>query len=250
MNFEGKSVAITGVSSGLGFALAVEFAAAGATVFGCDINDDAGRHNMESIGATYLHADVSKEAEVEALVKHVVTSSGGIDVMVNNAAVSVNEELAETSEKDLDRILAVNLKGPFFGTKHAVRAMLQGEGGSIINIASILGIVADGMLAAYCAAKGGVLGLTRAAAVQYSDRGIRINAICPGDIDTPLVREYFDMFDDPAAAREQIEKEYPMKRIAAPKEIAQTALFLASPFSSFITGQQIVVDGGLTVTCY
>ena len=250
MNFEGKSIAITGVSSGLGFALATEFCEAGGTVFGCDINDEDGRRNMDTIGATYVHTDVSKEVEVEEFVRKVVLSHGAIDVMVNNAAVSVSQELANTTEADLDRILAVNLKGPFFGTKHAVRAMLQTGGGSIINIASILGIVADGMLAAYCAAKGGVLGLTRAAAVQYSDRGIRVNAICPGDIDTPLLQEYFGMFEDAVAARDEVEKEYPMKRIAAPKEVAQTALFLASPHSSFITGQQIVVDGGLTVTCY
>jgi len=128
--------------------------------------------------------------------------------------------------------------------------MLKTNGGAIVNVASILGLVADGMLAAYCAAKGGVLGLTRAAAVQYGDRGIRVNAICPGDIDTPLVAEYFDMFDDPKAARAKIENEYPMKRIAAPKEIAQSVMFLASPYSSYMTGQQLVVDGGLTVSCY
>ena len=119
-----------------------------------------------------------------------------------------------------------------------------------MNVASILGLVADGMLAAYCAAKGGVLGLTRAAAVQYGDRGIRVNAICPGDIDTPLVKEYFEMFDDPKAARTSVEKEYPMKRIGSPKEIAQAVMFLASPYSSFMTGQQLVVDGGLTIDCY
>lgn len=250
MNFEGKSVIITGVASGLGHALAIEFTNAKATVFGCDVNDKAGQANMDALGATYFHVDVSKEAEVEGLIAKVVAKHGKLDVMVNNAAVSVSEEMINTTEADLDRILAVNLKGPFFGTKHAVRAMLKTGGGSIVNIASILGLVADGMLAAYCAAKGGVLGLTRAAAVQYGDRGIRVNAICPGDIDTPLVAEYFDMFDDPKEARAKIENEYPMKRIAAPKEIAQSVMFLASPYSSYMTGQQLVVDGGLTVSCY
>ena len=250
MRFDGKSVVITGVSSGLGHALAIEFRAAGAAVFGCDVNDGPGEQNMAAIGATYRHADVSREADVEALVHFAAREHGRLDVMVNNAAVSVNEELAKTTEADLDRILAVNLKGPFFGTKHAVRSMLGTGGGAIVNIASILGIVADGMLAAYCAAKGGVLGLTRAAAVQYGDRGIRVNAICPGDIDTPLVKEYFGMFDDPAAARLEIEREYPMKRIADPAEIARAVLFLASPYASYMTGQQLVVDGGLTVTCY
>jgi len=250
MNFEGKSVAITGVSSGLGFTLEAEFYGVGATMFGCDINDETVQRNIESIGATYVHADVSKEVEIESLIRGVVRNTGKIDVIINDAAISVNEELVNTNAEYLDRILAVNLKGPFYGTKHAVRAMIETGGGSIINIASILGIVADGMLAAYRTVRGGVLGLTRAAAVQYSDRGFRVNEICPGDIDTPLVREYFDLFDDPIEARAKIEMEYPMNRIAAPKEIAQTALFVASSLSSFITGQSIVVDGGLTVTCY
>jgi len=250
MNFEGKSVIITGVASGLGHALAIEFSSANATVFGCDVNDKAGEVNMTALGATYFHVDVSKENEVEDFIAMVVAKHGKLDVMVNNAAVSVSEEMINTTEVDLDRILAVNLKGPFFGTKHAVIAMLKTNGGVIVNVASILGIVADGMLAAYCAAKGGVLGLTRAAAVQYGDRGIRVNAICPGDIDTPLVAEYFNMFDDPKAARAKIENEYPMKRIANQKEIAQSVMFLASPYSSYMTGQQLVVDGGLTISCY
>jgi NAD(P)-dependent dehydrogenase (short-subunit alcohol dehydrogenase family) len=205
---------------------------------------------MAAIGAEYRHADVSREGDVEALVADVVREHGRLDVMVNNAAISINQELAQTTESELDRILAVNLKGPFFGTKHAVRAMLETEGGAIVNIASILGIVADGMLAAYCTAKGGVLGLTRAAAVQYGDRGIRVNAVCPGDIDTPLLQEYFAMSADPVAARAEIEREYPLRRIAGPGEIAKAAMFLASPYASFMTGQQLVVDGGLTVTCY
>jgi meso-butanediol dehydrogenase / (S,S)-butanediol dehydrogenase / diacetyl reductase len=109
-------------------------------------------------------------------------------VMVNNAAIQVEQELAETTEEQLDRVLAVNLKGPFFGCKHAVRVMRESGGGAIVNVASILALVGDGILAAYCAAKGGVLGVTRATAVRYGADGIRCNAICPGDIDTPLVQ--------------------------------------------------------------
>jgi len=249
-HFEGRTVIITGAASGLGHALAIEFRKVGALVTGCDVNDEAGLAAMAAIGATYVHADVSKEMPVQDLVAGVVAEHGRLDVMINNAAISVSKDVATTSEAELDRILAVNLKGPFFGTKHAVRAMLESGGGSIVNVASILGLVADGMLAAYCAAKGGVLGLTRAAAVQYGDRGIRVNALCPGDMDTPLVAEYFQMFPDPKAARAKVEQEYPMKRISTPSEIAQAALFLASPQSSFMTGQTLVVDGGLTVSCY
>jgi NAD(P)-dependent dehydrogenase (short-subunit alcohol dehydrogenase family) len=240
---------VTGVGSGLGRAIAREYAAEGAQVLGCDVVDAAGAATMEGIGA-YLHADVSKEADVEALVAAALERFGRLDVMVNNAAIQIEEELAETTEEQLDRILAVNLKGVFFGCKHAVRAMRPQGGGVIVNVASILGLVADGILAAYCAAKGGVLGITRATAVQYGPSGIRCNAICPGDIDTPLVQAYFDTADDPAALRAQVSAEYPLGRIADPQEIARAAVFLGSTDSSFMTGQPLVVDGGLLATCY
>ena len=170
--------------------------------------------------------------------------------MVNNAAIQIEEELAETTEEQLDRILAVNLKGVFFGCKHAVRAMRTTGGGSIVNIASILGLVGDGLLAAYCAAKGGVLGITRATAVRYGADGIRCNAVCPGDIDTPLVAAYFRTAEDPAQLRAEVEAEYPLGRIAQPEEIARAVVFLASEDSSFMTGQPLVLDGGLLADCY
>jgi NAD(P)-dependent dehydrogenase (short-subunit alcohol dehydrogenase family) len=170
--------------------------------------------------------------------------------MVCNAAIQVECELVETTEEQLDRVLGTNLKGVFFGCKHAVRAMRGTGGGAIVNIASILALVGDGILAAYCAAKGGVLGITRATAVQYGADGIRCNAICPGDIDTPLVQAYFDTADDPAALRAEVSAEYPLGRIAQPAEIARAAVFLASNDASFMSGQPLVVDGGLLATCY
>jgi NAD(P)-dependent dehydrogenase (short-subunit alcohol dehydrogenase family) len=246
---EGRSAVVTGVGSGLGQAIARELAAEGALVLGCDLNDPPGAATMEGIGR-YRHADVSREADVEALLAEAVQAFGRLDVMVNNAAIQVEEELAETTEEQLDRILAVNLKGVFFGCKHAVRAMRGSDGGVIVNIASILALVGDGVLAAYCAAKGGVLGITRATAVQYGGEGIRCNAVCPGDIDTPLVQAYFDTADDPAARRAEIEQEYPLGRIAQPGEIARAVVFLASDDSSFMSGQSLVVDGGLLADCY
>jgi 3alpha(or 20beta)-hydroxysteroid dehydrogenase len=246
---EGRNAVVTGVGSGLGRAIAHELAAEGAWVLGCDVDDEAGTATMDEILGGYLHADVSREAEVEALVVAAVEERGRLHLMVNNAAIQIEKELAETTEEQLDRILAVNLKGVFFGCKHAVRAM-RPEGGVIVNIASILALVGDGILAAYCAAKGGVLGITRATAVRYGPEGIRCNALCPGDIDTPLVQAYFETADDPEALRAEVSAEYPLKRIAQPREIARAVVFLASDDSSFMSGQPLVVDGGLLADCY
>src|SRR5690349_1135735 len=222
-SLEGRCAVVTGVGSGLGQAIAREFAGEGALVVGCDVNDAAGEATMDGIG-TYLHADVSREAEVEGLVAAAVERHGRLHVMVNNAAVQIEQELAETTEEQLDRILAVNLKGVFFGCKHAVRAMRP--------------------------AGGGALGITRATAVQYGRDGIRCNAVCPGDIDTPLVQAYFDTAADPAALRAEISAEYPLERIAAPREVARAVVFLAGEDASFMSGQPLVVDGGLLATCY
>jgi meso-butanediol dehydrogenase / (S,S)-butanediol dehydrogenase / diacetyl reductase len=246
---EGRSAIVTGVGSGLGQAIAHELAAEGAWVLGCDVDDASGAATMDGIGR-YLHADVSRETDIAALVAAAVEERGRLDVMVNNAAIQIEEELAETTEEQLDRILAVNLKGVFFGCKHAVRAMRPTGGGVIVNIASILALVGDGILAAYCAAKGGVLGITRATAVRYASEGIRCNAVCPGDIDTPLVQAYFDTAPDPDALRSEVSAEYPFRRIAQPREIARSVVFLASDDSSFMTGQPLVIDGGLLADCY
>ncbi len=247
--FEGRSVIVTGVASGLGSALAQEFAAEGAHVIGCDVNDTAGQAVMDGIGV-YRHTDVSKEAEVEALVDDAVARFGRLDVMVNNAAIQVEKALADTTEEQLDRVLAVNLKGPFFGCKHAIRAMLTTGGGAIVNVSSVLALAGDPMLAAYGAAKGGVLALTKSAAVKYGRDKIRCNAVCPGDMQTPLVEAYFAAADDPAALRAQAEGEYPLGRIAQPREVARAVLFLASDDAAFVTGEALVVDGGLLAECY
>ncbi len=246
---EGKSAIVTGVGSGLGRAIAQELTVEGARVLGCDVNDEAGEQTMAGIGA-YRHADVSRDADVEGLVAAALETFGRLDVMINNAAIQIERELVETTEEELDRVLGVNLKGVFFGCKHAVIAMRASGGGVIVNVASILALVGDGVLAAYCAAKGGVLGITRATAVQYGKDGIRCNAICPGDIETPLVQAYFDTAPDPAALRAQVVAEYPLGRIAQPQEIARAVVFLASSDSAFMSGQPLVVDGGLLATCY
>ena len=247
--FEGRSVIVTGIASGLGSALAREFAAEGANVLGCDIIDEAGAKVMDGIGI-YRRADVSREHEVEALVDDAVQRFGRLDVMVNNAAIQVEQELAATTEEQLDRVLAVNLKGPFFGCKHAIRAMRGSGGGAIVNISSVLAVAGDPMLAAYGAAKGGVLALTKSAAVKYGRDGIRCNTVLPGDMQTEMVEAYFAAADDPAALRAQAEGEYPLGRIGQPREVARAVLFLASDDASFVTGEALVVDGGLLAECY
>lgn len=247
--FDGRGVIVTGVASGLGSALAQEFAAEGANVLGCDVNDEAGTEVMRDIGI-YRHTDVSIEAEVAALVGDAVERWGRLDVMVNNAAIQVEQELATTTEEQLDRVLAVNLKGPFFGCKHAVRVMLDSGGGAIVNVSSVVALAGDPMLAAYGAAKGGVLAITKSAAVKYGRDGIRCNAVCPGDIQTPLVEAYFAAAEDPAALRAQAEAEYPLGRIGQPREVARAVLFLASDDASFVTGEALVVDGGVLAEIY
>jgi NAD(P)-dependent dehydrogenase (short-subunit alcohol dehydrogenase family) len=239
---------VTGVASGIGAAIAEELAAEGARVIGCDIKTDGVELKPPGL---FVAADVTSEGDMRKLIETAIERYGRLDVMVNNAAIELERELLETSEEQFDAIMSVNLKGVFFGCREAVAAMRScGSGGSIVNIASILALVGDGMLTAYCAAKAGVLGLTRAVAVQYGHEGIRCNAICPGDVDTPMVQSYFAAFEDAGQRRREVEAHYPMQRIAQPREIARLAVYLASDDSSFINGQPIVVDGGLTAKCY
>ncbi len=244
----GKTCVVTGVGSGIGAEIARRLAREGGEVIGCDLNDEAGAAVMDGLGR-YEHADVRKEEAVQALVATAVRETGRLDVMVNNAAIEIEEELVSTTEEQLDAILAVNLKGVFFGCKHAVLAMRKG-GGAIVNIASVLSIVGDGVLAAYCAAKGGVVGITKATAVQYARDQIRCNAICPGDVDTPLVQSYFAASPDPAARRREVEDHYPAGRIAQPHEVAAAVLYLASDDAAYVNGHLLVVDGGLLAKVY
>jgi len=252
---EGKVAIITGAGSGIGRASAVLFAEQGARVVIVDCNSAAGSETVALITAAgqesvFCEADVSKTADVERMVKVAVSRFGRLDVLLNNAAVQILGGLTETSEEDWDRLHSVNLKGVFLGCKHAIPEMVKGGGGSVINMSSILGLVGDPDLAAYCAMKGGVIALTKATALCYGPDGVRVNCICPGDVDTPMVQDYFNKESDPARARAEISSHYALRRIATPREIAQTAAFLASDASSFTTGGVHVVDGGVTSMCY
>jgi NAD(P)-dependent dehydrogenase (short-subunit alcohol dehydrogenase family) len=255
MKLKNKVAIVTGAGSGIGEAIAQLFAEEGAKVVAVDWNRERGEKTTDAIrsqgGESKFHyADVSNGRDVENMVAATVETYGRLDILVNDAAVQIMAKLVDTTEEVWDRIHSVNLKGVFFGCKFAIPAMLRCGGGSIINLASILGFVGDPDLAAYCAAKGGVIALTKVAALTYGPQGVRINCICPGDVSTPMVEAYFNSDADPARFRSEVFSNYALRRIASPKDIAESALFLASDASSFITGSSLVVDGGLTVKCY
>jgi len=250
-----KVAVVTGAGSGIGRATAQYFAEQGSKVVVVDWNQSSGEETAATIvkaggQAVFCHADVSNAVQVEAAIMTALGRFGRLDILVNNAAIQILSKLVETSEADWDRLHSVNLKGVFLGCKYAIPAMKQGGGGAIVNIASVLGFVADPDLAAYCAAKGGVIALTKVAALTYGPDGIRVNCICPGDVETPLVQDYFNKDPDPARLRNEIYSKYALRRIASPNEVAKVAAFLASGGSSFMTGSAVVMDGGLTIKCY
>jgi NAD(P)-dependent dehydrogenase (short-subunit alcohol dehydrogenase family) len=255
MRLAGKVALITGAGSGIGRASALRFAQEGASVIVVDWRAEAAAATVATItaqggAATAVHADVSQEADAERMVQTAVTTYGRLDILYNNAAIQVFGTLPETSDADWRRVMDVNLKGVYLGCKVAIPVMQRQGSGSIISTSSALGIVGDPVLPAYGATKGGIIAMTAAMAQAHGPQGIRVNCICPGDVATPLVMEYFAQQPDPAAAERDVARHYALRRIAQPEEIANVALFLASDESSFITGAHLIVDGGLTSRCY
>lgn len=246
---EGKVAVITGAASGIGAAAARLFAREGAKVVIADVLEDQGRQTAASIKgaggeATFVKCDVTKAGDVQAALETAVQTYGRLDVVYNNAGIEGPQaDTANYSEADFDRVIAVNLKGVFLGIKYAVPILLRYGGGSIINTVSVAGLVGFLGLSAYNASKGGVIQLTRTAALEYAKQGIRVNAIAPGVIDTPMVQRLLST--QPEAYNAFVAME-PVGRFAKPEEVAQVALFLASDESSFVTGAVYTVDGGLT----
>jgi NAD(P)-dependent dehydrogenase (short-subunit alcohol dehydrogenase family) len=246
-DFSGKVALITGGSRGIGRATALLFAQSGAKVVIGDV-DPAGSETVEAIErdggeAVFVKTDVSKESEVKNLIATGLKTYGGLHCAFNNAGVlSPTLTLAEMDESTFDNTLAVDLKGVFLCMKHQIAHMLQSGGGAIVNNASIAGMIAEPGISAYIAAKHGVIGLSKAAAVEYADKGIRINALAPGLVNTAMTKMWFD---DPDMSAHFLANT-PIGRVSQPAEIAGMVLFLCSDLASFVVGQTFVIDGGYT----
>ena len=256
MRLTGKSGVVTGTSRGLGREILLAAAAEGARVVAVARNAEAGEAAVEEVrtaggDAVFLQGDVRNEQDVVAAIERCVAEYGALDFLVNNAGILGEGRLHETTNELWDDLVATHLTGTFWGCKHAIAAMREsGRGGAIVNIGSILSFTGDGYLAAYTAMKAGVLGLTKAIAIDYAVDGIRCNCVCPGDMETPMIQQYFEGTDDPVAARAEMEGAYPSRRIADPKEVAAAVLFLCSGEASFVSGAPLLVDGALTAKTY
>ena len=245
MRLAGKAGVVTGASRGLGREILSLATGEGARVVAMS------RTAVEHGDAVFVQGDVRREEDVVAAIGRCVGEFGALDFLVNNAGILGEGRLHETTNEQWDDLVATHLTGTFWGCKHAIAAMREsGRGGAIVNIGSILSFTGDGYLAAYTAMKSGVLGLTRAIAIDYAADGIRCNCVCPGDMETPMIEQYFDGTEDAAAAREEMEQAYPGKRIAHPREVATAVIYLLSDDASFVNGAPILVDGGLTAKTY
>ena len=242
---QGRVAVITGASGGIGSATAERFVAEGAQVIAADIDDERGAELADALGdrVSFAHCDVADPAQVRAVVDEAVAEHGRIDVMFNNAATSTGGYVADLDLDGFDRSMKVMLSGPLYGMQAALPHMARQGGGSIVSTSSVYGLIASPANAPYCSAKAALLSLTRVAAVEYGRLGIRVNAICPGVVDTPMWEQVKSIgLIDEAAVAEMA----PIGRLIRPSEIADLVLFLGSDESSAITGQAIVIDGGIT----
>jgi NAD(P)-dependent dehydrogenase (short-subunit alcohol dehydrogenase family) len=245
---DGKVALVTGAGSGIGRATALTFAREGAKVVVADIIAEGGEETVRMVKAAggealFVKTDVSKAAEVEALITKVVQTYGRLDCAFNNAGIEgVFVSTAECSEENWDRTLAINLKGVWLCMKYEIPQMLKQGGGAIVNTASVAGLVGFAGLPAYVASKHGVAGLTKTAALEYAKAGIRVNAVCPGGISTPMTERLFKAQPQMAEAVAALE---PVGRMGKPEEIAEAVVWLCSDAASFVTGHAMAVDGGM-----
>jgi NAD(P)-dependent dehydrogenase (short-subunit alcohol dehydrogenase family) len=257
-DLQGHSVIVTGAANGIGRAIALAFAASGARVAVGDVLAEDGQRTVATItdaggSALFVEADVSKADDARGLVAAAVERFGGVDVLVNNAGVGgVRLPLHELEPEDFDRVIDVNLRGTFLCSKYAIPHLLAGKAGRIVNVASTYGVIGAPLSAAYCASKAAIINLTRQMAIDYGPEGLRVNALCPGYIDTGLGRRGPALtpaeFEAATTVRETAAALQPLGRQGSPAEVAGVAVFLASEQASFITGAILPVDGGCLTT--
>ena len=245
---EGKVVIITGAASGIGRATAQIYAREGARVIIADVNERGGEETLSMINkqghqGLFVRTDMTVETDVKTLVDRAMNAHGRLDAAFNNAGIEgMQASSADMPTNEFDKIIAVNLKGVYLCMKYQIPAMLKGGGGAIVNTASVAGLVGFPGLGAYVASKHGVIGLTKTAALEYAKAGIRVNCVCPGLIDTPMVGRLSG--SDPAMVAGLVAAE-PVGRLGRPSEIGEAAVWLCSDHASFVTGHSMVVDGGL-----
>ena len=254
MTLEGKVALVTGAGNGIGEAACLAFAAAGARVFAIDIDGAAALATRDAIRASNgeaesYRADVCQAAEVQAYTQEAIRRFGRIDSFFNNAGIEgVVAPTIEYPEDVFDRVMAINLKGVFLGLKYVLPHMVAQGSGSIVNAASVGGVVGAPGLCAYSASKHAIIGLTRTAAAEVAQFGVRVNAICPSAIQTRMIDSLASMYapDDPDSVRDQFVARNPTRRYGLPEEVAQVVLFLASDAASFVNGEALMIDGGRT----
>ena len=250
MRLGNKVAVITGVGTGQGRAASILFAKEGAKIVGCDWKREDGDETTRRVKTAggemvFLKADVSSSADCENVIRTAIKSFGRIDILYNNAGVGFSSPLSmgdilDTPEEDWDRVLAINLKSMFLMCKFAIPEMIASGGGSIVNTASIAALIGSEAAHAYTASKGGMIALARALAVEFGPKNIRVNTICPGAIDTPMLAPVLEPLRE--SGRPLMDS--PIRRLGTPEDIANCALYLASDESSFVTGAEFVVDGG------
>jgi NAD(P)-dependent dehydrogenase (short-subunit alcohol dehydrogenase family) len=249
MELAGSVGVVTGAHKGLGAEIVASILEQGGKVVAVSRSGRAEGHAPE--GVLDMTGDVRVEQTFPDAINTCIESFGGFDFIVNNAGILGESRLHETSNQLWDDLVGTHLTGAFWGCKHAIETFRARQTpGVILNVGSILSFTADGYLGAYTAMKTGVLGLTKAIAIDYAAEGIRCNCVCPGDMETPMIEQYFNGTADPVAARAEMESAYPGKRMAHPREVAEAATFLLGKRASFISGTSLVVDGGLIAKTY